>query len=116
MPNKVDNITNFSNQALVLQLPDGTTVDVVLIYAAAAERWVMDISYGNTVVKGVGVCCFPNLLRPWKNILPFGLSCTSNNQTDPFTPNDFSNGRVNLFLLTAEEVVQIEEQVFGVSA
>lgn len=113
MPNKLDNITNFSNQALVLQLQDGTTVDITLIYQATSERWIMNLSYAGTVINGLGVCCDPNILRQWKNVFPFGIACATDDQTDPFAVDDFSSGRASLFLLTAEDVESMETAVFG---
>lgn len=112
MAKKVDNLTNFSDQVFNLQLPDGTLIAVELIYAATAERWVMNLSYGDRTINGLGICCDPNILRQWRNVLPFGMACTTDDQTDPFALTDFSSSRASLFLLDTDEVAQIESQIF----
>lgn len=113
MASLLANITNFANQSMVLQLPNGETADLVLVFDATSERWVIDVSYSNTIIKGKGLCCYPNVLRQWRKVIPFGLACTTRDQTDPFTVNDFVTGRVGLFLLTAEDVLAVEATVFG---
>lgn len=113
MPSLLNNLTSFADQVTVLQLPDGSTANMELIYQGATERWVMNISYDSFTADGIGVCCYPNLLRPWEKILPFGIACVSANQTDPFTVSDFSSGRVSLYLLTKADVSEIETTVFG---
>lgn len=116
MANQLNNLTNFANQTTTLQLPDGTTANLTLIFNATAERWVVNLVYGDLTINGLGLCCSPNSLRQWKNILPFGLACTTNDQTDPFTIDDFSEERVRLFLLDEDEVALMETQIFGRAA
>ncbi len=111
----IDNLTNFADQTTLVKLEDGSTVSIELIFHGATERWVMNVTYGDRVFNGVGVCCYPNLMRPWKNLIPFGIACTSANQTDPFNINDFATGRVLLYVLDEADVLDIEENVFGVS-
>lgn len=113
MPNLIANLTNFGDQSTILQLPDGTTATLELIYQGATERWIFNLTYGSFSANGVGLCTYPNVLRQWKEILPFGLACVTNNQTDPFDINDFSSGRVQLYLLTEEDVAEIESSTFG---
>lgn len=116
MANLINNLTDFADQVTTLQLPDGTTTTLELIYQGATERWVLNLVYGDFIANGVGICCYPNVLRQWKNILPFGIACVTADQTDPFAPTDFSSGRATLYLLTAEEVISLEDTVFGAAA
>lgn len=113
MPSQITNLTNFADQTSTLQLPDGTTANMQLIYQGATERWIMNLSYGDQIFNGIGVCCYPNILRQWKNVLPFGLMFATADQTDPFDINDFSTGRVSVFLLTPEDIATIETEIFG---
>lgn len=116
MANLLDNITGFANQDLVVQLPNGETFNLHLVYEATTERWIFDLAYQDFSVNGVGLCCFPNIIRQWKNILPFGLACVTDDQTDPFTVDDFTIGRARMYVLTAEEVSVIETSIFGALA
>lgn len=113
MASLINNLTNFADQLTNLQLADGSTASMELIYQGATERWVMNIVYGTFTANGIGVCCYPNLLRQWREILPFGLACVSSNQTDPFNINDFASGRVQIYILTQADVAAIELATFG---
>ncbi len=114
MPNQITNLTNFANQSTGLQLPDGSTVTMGLIYQGATERWQMSIAYPtlNFTATGLSVCCYPNLLRQWEHILPFGIACVTLDQTDPFDINDFSSGRATIYLLTQDDIMAITATVF----
>lgn len=113
MASQITNLTNFADQVTILQLPDGSTATMELIYQGATERWIMNLTYGAQIFDGIGICTYPNILRQWKEVLPFGLAFTTVDQTDPVNLNDFSTGRVSLFLLTQADVATIESTVFG---
>jgi len=109
---QIDNLTDFADQQTILILDDGTTVSFDVTFNAAAERWVSNVSYAGKTVNGIGLCAHPNILRQWKNIFPFGISCVTADQTDPFDINDFVSERVKMYLLNAEDVLQVERDVF----
>lgn len=109
---QIDNLTNFSNQQVVLILTDGTSAVLNLIFNAATQRWTMNVQYLTKIINGIGLCTFPNILRQWKNIFPFGLAVITADQTDPFTVNDFITGRVKMYLLNSDDVKQVEIDVF----
>lgn len=113
MASQIENLTNFADQVTQLQLLDGTIATMELIYQGAPERWIMNLTYNGQSYNGIGVCTFPNIIRQYKNILPFGLAFVTADQTDPFDINDFSNGRVSVYLLDQEDVATIESTVFG---
>lgn len=53
-----------------------------------------------------------NILRQYKNIIPFGLSIITEDLSEPTLLNDFVSGRVLVNVLTAEEVADIENNLF----
>lgn len=115
MARQITNLTNFADQLTQLQLPDGSLATFELIYQGATERWIMNVSYLTTpvTINGVGVCCYPNLLRQWREIIPFGIACVTADQTDPFDINDFASGRAAVYLLDETDIRAIESTVFG---
>lgn len=115
MASLIANLTNFADQVTQLQLPDGTIATMELIYQGAPERWIMNIAYAplSFTANGIGLCCYPNVLRQWKEILPFGIACVTADQTDPFDINDFASGRATMYILTQADVATIESTVFG---
>ncbi len=110
---QVDNITNVANQTTQLILPDGSILTLQLFYNGSTERWTMNVSHTLLTVNGINLSCYPNMLREWRNLIPFGLACTTLSGYDPTDINDFTNGNAQLYVLTEAEVKDVEETVFG---
>lgn len=113
MASQITNLTNFADQQTQLQLPDGSTATMRLIYQGTTQRWAMNITYGTLTINGINLCTLPNVLRQWSHILPFGLAVVTADQTDPFDINDFATGRVIMYILTQVDVALIEAVVYG---
>lgn len=105
---QVDNLTEFSDQVASLIIADGSVATVRFKFDAATERWRIDVAHEEHIFNGVGLCCHPNILRQWRNVIPFGLSCITSDQTDPFTFSDLSTGRAKIYLLSEADVVAVE--------
>lgn len=71
----------------------------------------MDIEYQGKSARGIKIVRGPNILTRNKNTLPFGLSVTVADNYEPFLINDFSSGRVKMFLLTSAEVQEIDDMI-----
>lgn len=109
---QIDNLTNFSVQETALLLEDGTSAIMGLVFNGATQRWVMSMQYGTKTINSIGLCTYPNMLRQWKNIFPFGIAVATSDQTDPFTVDDFISGRVKVYLLNAADVIGVEQDIF----
>ena len=108
---QIDNISNDASQEITVILDDGTSATVVLSYLPAIERWLVDISWDTFSVKGVGLCVHPNILRTWRKLIPFGLTCQTTDGADPFSIDDFEDGRASLYVLSESEVAEVESDV-----
>ncbi len=86
---------------------------LTLTYRPTVQRWVVNISDGTFEVDGINLCVSPNIMRPWKNVVPFGIMCLSIDGLDPFFIDDFSSGRVTMYLLSAADVAAFEASFFG---
>jgi len=111
--NSIDNITADSNQITNVVLDDGTIVSINLIYRPATQRWTIDVAYGSFIANGINVCIHPNFMREWRNVIPFGIGCTTTDGIDPVYLEDFANGRATLHILNHDEVQQIEATYLG---
>ena len=67
----------------------------------------MDVKYNNFFLYGIKVTNNFNLLSQYENILPFGISCVSDDLIDPYLISDFINQRNRLYLLNSTEVKEI---------
>lgn len=111
--NLIDNLTDEPTQTTTLDLGDGTFAVLTLTYRPTVQRWSLTIADGTFEVDGINLCLSPNILRPWKNVIDFGIMCISTDGLDPFFIDDFSTGRVTMYLLTAADVASFEASFFG---
>lgn len=95
----VNNLTDRPSQVSTAILADGTTVTLTFNYRPAIQRWSIDVAYKSFNARGVGLATHPNLLRPWRNVVPFGLAVATADGTDPFMADDLSSGRVKITML-----------------
>ena len=112
----IENLTEDARQIHHITLDDGSTVDITLIYLPAIQRWQFDIIHPQLTCYGRLLSNHPNLLRQWRRIIPFGLACIVTDGTEPFDINDFIYGRVELYILTADEVSAVETDIIGAAA
>ena len=113
---QISNLTDNANQQTTSLLSDNSSVVFSFRFLPVVQRWVMDISYGDFAIKGMNLCIHPNLLRTFRQRIPFGLACVAPDGVDPFDINDFINGRILLFILDnsggGTEVEEVEANYF----
>lgn len=112
---RVDNLTNAADQTSTLILPDNTAATLRLRFRPRTQRWVADVGYTpkNFQLNGLTLTCLPNVLRSFRGVLPFGLAFLTADFTDPFDLQDFASGRVQVFLLNADDVALVETSIIG---
>jgi len=108
----ITELTDDTKQSYTLVTEDGLKISFSLRYLPTQSSWYFDLSYGDITIYSRKLVLAPNILRRYKNILPFGLGCCSNDLVDPFLLTDFSSGRVQLYLLTSTEVEKIETSIY----
>ena len=111
-------ITTLTNQADMITyatLGDGSVVKFEFIYRPAIQRWTYNVTHPLLTLVGQILTASPNCLRAWKNVIPFGLFCSTADGADPFNQQDFSSGRATLYVLdqTSGDVLSIESTFFG---
>lgn len=112
----VNQLTDDAFQTTVLQMPDGSTATLNLYFRASTPRWYFDflhpaLPFGGP--QGNGLSVYPNLLRPWQNIVPFGMACVTLDQQDPVGNRDFVDGYATIYILNSTDVLSVEANVFG---
>lgn len=114
--NQINTLSDDADQQVYYALPDGTVATLQFTYRSAIQRWSLDLSYGTVTLKGFNLCVHPNILRQWRNLIPFGMAIVSTDGQDPVAINDFLTGRITVFMLLQEEVAEVETQVLGAAA
>lgn len=91
---------------------NGERIDFLIWYSPTQSMWMFNIAWQDFTLNGAVLTLSPNILRGYRNNIPFGIACVSDDGIDPAYIDDFETGRVQLFLLTQTEVQQIEGAMF----
>jgi len=108
----LDQLTNDPAQQYTLIGDNGEQIPFFLRYLPREQTWIFNISYNDFVLNGAALKLSPNILRQWKNIIPFGLAVLSTDNYESYYTTDFVTKRIQLFLLNSAEVAEIEKEMF----
>ena len=109
---KIEGITDAPNQDMSVILEDGTRVEINLRYKPNQSGWFVDVIRGEWAARGLRLVASPNMLRQWKNVIPFGLGVYTLNQREPMLLDSFTT-TTKLLLLTEADVAAQETEIFA---
>lgn len=112
----IQQITDDAFQEQNLILPDGTSLTLQMRFVPMQFGWVItSLVYGAFTLTGLRITVSPNMLRQFKNEIPFGLACYANaqNNREPTQQEDFSSNNFSMYLLDETEVQAYEEILSG---
>ena len=109
----ITGITSDYKQRAMVQIDDGTTVYLNLVYVQQQTGWFVDILWESKQINGLRLTTSPNLLYKWKNILPFGLMLLTNNNSEPLNLDDFSTSVAQLYLLGTDDLTEVNAYAFN---
>ena len=102
---KIPGITTDPFQERTLILPDNTEVLFRMNFIDQQLGWfITDFTYMDFNLYGIRIVNSPNLLQKYSYGFPFGLSCVSAENREPFFLDDFFKENSNLYILTKDEV------------
>ena len=110
-------ITEFTDnpkQTCTLVLENQETVAFNLRFYETQLSWYFDFTYNDVISNGNKVVLGANILRSFKNIIPFGLAFQANDGVEPFAVDDFTTGRVTVYLLSKADVEASEANIYNV--
>lgn len=111
---QIQQVTNDTRQRQTLVLPDGTSLSIEIYFIPMQYGWfIQEVTYQDFKVNGLRITNNLNILRQFKNQIPFGLACISVNEREPMLQEDFASGASKLYILTAEEVEAYEDYLRG---
>jgi hypothetical protein len=109
---QINNLTNDPKQEFQVFTEDGTTLYITLYYYITQKSWFYDFTYGDYTCQGSRVVLTPNSIRHLKNILPFGIAFLTDSKAEPYSLDDFSSGRIKMYILNQDEVREIESTIY----
>ena len=74
--------------------------------------WFYDLKFANFEVLGERLAVSPNLLRQFKNRIPFGVAIFGPELVDPYSVDAFLKGW-KFYILTQTEVSEVEADFYG---
>lgn len=112
-------ITEISNEYQQIHLIpiEGSAIRAYLTleFKPLNNAWYFSLSWGDTFsTKNEQIVTSQNLLRQYKNIIPFGMGVmTKSLVVDPMTKEAFSTGDASLYFLSAAEVEAQETEFYA---
>lgn len=111
---QVNIIDSDAYQEFSFILDSGIKATVTLRFFPTQRRWVMDISDENGFsANGIFLCCHPNILDKWHNIIDYGIQINTNDMVDPYRQEDFESGYASFVFLNEQEKNSITEYLNG---
>lgn len=94
-------------------LDNGAVVDFTIRYSDNQKGWFYTVSYAakSFTANNRRLVTSPNMLRAFRNILPFGLALITSDGQEPIFQEDFVNGRAKLYLLNEADVTEAERVI-----
>lgn len=110
----ISGISSDYNQKFKLTLTNGNSVDCALSFYPNQVGWYISFAYEGIVCSTplrLTVC--PNILREYKNRLPFGIGCSTTDNNEVMYVDDFESGRASLLLLDENDVDYVEDTLYA---
>ncbi len=106
---RLDGIRATGKQSIATTATNGDSILMTLYFKAAVQQWTIDIEWNSFNLTGNRIYSSLNMLCQYEAIIPFGLACITEGGGEPFLVNDFSSSRVNIYLLSPEEVIEVQD-------
>jgi len=106
------NITDDPKQLMYINIENYNAAQLTIWYKPEQYGWFFDLVWEDFATYTQRVVVTPNLLRPYKNILPFGLACTTTNDVDPIFQNSFITN-CKIILLEETDLSFVETSFYG---
>lgn len=109
----INEFTADPKQNHVFTLEDGTVINITFEYRANQTGWFMSFIYEGRSFNNRRIVASPNMMRQFKDIIPFGLGCSTMDGGEPMFQTDFSSNRATFYLLNADDVQTVEDEIIN---
>lgn len=110
---QITQFDNNPNQKITMKLEDNTNVIFTFEYKPNQMGWFFGIKYGEINYQNIRLVTAYNLLRAYRNYLPFGLRVDTDDNEEPTDITDFSTGYAKAYLLTKDDVIAVEANYYA---
>lgn len=110
---QITTLDNNPKQEITMILDNQERVTFNFEYKQNQLGWFFGIKYGNYNYQNIRLVTAYNLLRAYRNYLPFGLRVDTPDMGEPTDLTDFSTGYAKVYLLTKEDVQTVERNFYA---
>jgi len=107
---QIENIGNEGFQEHTIPLPNGDIL-LSLKFLSSVQFWQMSVTYNDKAVNGVKLSCGVMHMRSRNFPFDFIVEDTSAAGLDPYKAEDFTTGRVVMYLIEPAEMAEIRGQI-----
>lgn len=100
-------------QQLEILLDDGSRVQFYFEYRANQLGWFFGFTYNDISYQNIRLTTSYNVLRAYRNWLPFGLRCDTVDMNEPTDIEDFETDYAQVYLLTKQDVQAVEGNYYA---
>lgn len=105
---KITTLNNFYKQIFRVSIDGYSAVEISLEFKPQQFAWFVSLTWGTFSLNNERVAISPNLLRQFKNIIPFGIMISNTTAViDPFSKDSWLEGW-EMYILSEDELVEVE--------
>lgn len=109
---QITSLGNEPKQEIVMIVSDNIRVPFTFEYKPNQLGWFFGFQYGDVNYQNIRLTTSYNILRAYRNWLPFGLRCDTADDQEPMDREDFLTGYAKVYLLTEQDVNTIESNYY----
>lgn len=109
----INELTVEPKQNHVFSLEDGSVINVTFEYRANQIGWFISFTYEGQSFNNRRIVTSPNMMRQFKDLIPFGFACSTTDGGEPTFQTDFENKRAVFYLLNEDDVVAVESDIIN---
>lgn len=111
---KLDTLTSDTKQYTTWTFGDEGEVELYFEYRENQLGWFLGVKYQNSIdYKNIRLSTHPNILRAFKNTMPFGMMITTLDGLEPMGIDDFESGYCSVYMLSKTECELLEGSIYA---
>lgn len=109
---KINSLGSEPKQEITVLLSDNSRIPLYFEYRANQLGWFFGFEYNEQKYTNIRLTTSYNILRGYRNWLPFGLRCDTLDGLEPMDITDFTSGYASLYVLTPQDVNTTESTYY----
>lgn len=106
-------LSNKPRQQFTTYLESGDMVEFTFEFKPNQLGWFFGFKYNNEEYQNIRLTTSYNVLRAYRNWLPFGLRCDTFDSFEPMNIDDFNTRYALLYILEKEDLDVIESTYYA---